>query len=54
LIDLEKKSNRCINKRKTTIRREERQQCGDLDLKSCEILKSLQSKNIFDMKVKKK
>jgi hypothetical protein len=28
--------------------------CGDLDLKSCEILKSLQSKNKFDMKVKKK
>jgi hypothetical protein len=28
--------------------------CGDLDLKSCEILKSLQSKNKFDMKVEKK
>jgi hypothetical protein len=28
--------------------------CDDLDLKSCETLKSLQSKNKFDMKVKKK
>jgi hypothetical protein len=28
--------------------------CGDLDLKSCETLKSLQSKNKFDMKVMKK
>jgi hypothetical protein len=28
--------------------------CGDLDLKRCEILKSLKSKNKFDMNVKKK